>query len=583
MIIKKAFLFIFMALLICGLTLLKAASEDQPAVKSEIADIAVNLVDSNTEIEIKSTSSFTYTINKTDPYQIVVDLQDTSLGNYTDKIVIDRAGILEIKPVKDGNQPNVARFEISLTVPADIEPVYNDNSLILSFDNPDFKNAKTAEVVALETEGEEGIPDTEEIPEEPGNQKYAGEKISIDFQDVELLHVFRLIADISGFNIVVSPDVKGKFTMKLIDVPWDQALDIILRNYGLSKIEENNIIRIAPTSVLAKEEEEIARAKESREKAGDLMTKVYPINYASVKNIKKAIDDAKILTVRGFISFDERTSSVIIKDVEKKHVEYELLIDALDVPTPQVSIEAKIVEVRSELTKELGIQWGMFWEPPDSRMKFGGVDTLSGLANGFNSGSPLMINLPAIVGQGKGGHMGMGYINSSQLFKLDIQLSALESTGKARVISNPKITTSDNEEARILQGEKIPYQTVSADGTQTEFMDAVLELIVTPHITPDGTVVMKLQAKKNEADFTKQVLGVPTIAIKEIQTQVLINNHDTLVIGGIFTTENTKNLEAVPGFAEIPFIGRLFQKKIDIEDKNELLIFITPRIVTPTN
>ncbi|UCD35279.1 MAG: hypothetical protein JSU90_00160, partial [Nitrospiraceae bacterium] len=242
----------------------------------------------------------------------------------------------------------------------------------------------------------------------------------------------------------------------------------------------------------------------------------------------------------------------------------------------------KIVEVRSELTKELGIQWGMLWEPPDSRMTIGGVNTLSGGGNGFNSGNPLMVNLPAIVGQDKGGNIGLGYINAAATFALDLHLSALESTGKAKVISNPKITTSDNEEARILQGEKIPYQTVSQDGTQTEFMDAVLELIVTPHITPEGTVVMKLEAKKNEADFSKQVLGVPTIAIKEIQTQVLISDQDTLVIGGIFTTEKTKNLEAVPGFAEIPILGYLFQKNKDIEDKNELLIFITPRIVNPT-
>jgi type IV pilus assembly protein PilQ len=417
-------------------------------------------------------------------------------------------------------------------------------------------------------------------PEEPAAQpKYTGEKISIDFQDVELTHVFRLIADISGYNIVVSPDVKGKFSMKLTDVPWDQALEVILRNYGLSKIIDGNIIRIAPTSVLAKEEDDIAKAKESREKSGDLITRVYPINYADVQKIKKAIDDAKILTNRGFISFDERTSSVIIKDVERKHEEYANLIYALDVPTPQVSIEAKIVEVRSELSKELGIQWGMLWE--HGRTRIGGVDSLSGGADGVVSDSPLMVNLPAIVGPGKGGNIGLGYISKNAVFALDLQLSALESTGKAKVISNPKITTSDNEEAKIMQGEKIPYQTVSQDGTQTEFMDAFLELSVSPHITPEGTVVMKVEAKKNEADFSKQVLGVPTIAIKEVQTQVLINDQDTLVIGGIFTSEKTKNYEAVPGFAEIPLLGRLFKKKRDLDDRNELLIFITPRIVTP--
>jgi type IV pilus assembly protein PilQ len=586
MIIKRSAIFLIL-ILFAGFPVFSSLSVGQSAVDSEITGIDVHDAGGTTEIEIKSSAPFTYTIYKqSDPYHVVVDLQDTGFGSVQDKIVVDKSGVLEIVPVRDESKPNVARLEIALTVPADIEPVYRDSALTLVFDNPDAVGETAGESEGGETQ-EEAFFEGEAVDEEMGEdesfweQKYVGEKINIDFQDAELTHVFRLIADISGLNIVISPDVKGKFSMRLLDVPWDQALDVILRNYKLSKTIEGNIIRIAPTSVLAQEEEVIAKAKESQEKAGDLVTRVYPINYAGVGDIKTAIDDAKILTKRGFLSTDERTSSVIIKDVEQKHIEYESLIDALDVPTPQVSIDAKIVEVRHETTKELGIQWGMFWEPPDSRMKIGGDQLLSGGLNGFNSGNPLMVNLPAIVGAGKGGHIGIGYINAANLFTLDLQLSALESSGKAKVVSNPKITTSDNEEARIMQGEKIPYQTISESGTQTQFMEAFLELVVTPHITPEGTVVMKLEAKKNEADFTRQVLGVPTIAIKEVKTQVLINSNDTLVIGGIFTSDKTKNLEAVPGFAEIPLLGRLFQKKIDFEDKNELLIFITPRIVTP--
>jgi type IV pilus assembly protein PilQ len=590
MILKKRYFLAIMLILFLSLSVNGAGA--LTGADPQITGIEVRDVNGTTEIEIKSNAPFTYTIyRQADPYHFIVDLQNTDFGVVSDKIVFDRNGVLEITPVKDEAAPGSARLEVALTVPADVEPVYKEGSLILAFENPESQiegeapgEAEEA-VAAGETEAETVI--AEEPKEEP---KYVGEKISIDFQDAELTHVFRLIADISGYNIVVSPDVKGKFSMKLVDVPWDQALDIILRNYGLSKIVEDNIIRIAPTSVMAKEEEDIAKAKESQEKAGDLVTRIYPINYASVEDIKKAIDDAKILTKRGFISTDPRTSSVIIKDVERKHAEYESLIEALDVPTPQVNIDAKIVEVRSELTKDLGIQWGIFWEPPDSRMRIGGVDALS-LGSGTLTGdmtedtielvNPLMINLPALVGPGKGGNLGLGYINAAATFALDLQLSALESTGKARVVSNPKITTSDNQEAKIMQGEKIPYQTVSQDGTQTQFMDAFLELTVRPHITPEGTVVMNIEAKKNEADFTRQVLGVPTIAIKEVKTQVLINNNDTLVIGGIFTTDDTQNVEAVPGFAELPILGRLFQKKIDIGKRKELLIFITPRIVTP--
>jgi type IV pilus assembly protein PilQ len=565
MIIKRYFIFLI-AFMAC-FPIFSFQSAGQPVDGSVITSINVHDSDGTTEIKIQSSAPFTYTIYKqTDPYHVIVDLQDTELGTFQEKLLVDKAGVLDITPVVDENRPNIARLEIALTVPADIEPVYNDRSLVLAFDNPDagvmaeLEPDMQAEEVPVHEDATASseTTDEDEYVEEP---KYVGEKINIDFQGAELTHVFRLISDISGYNIVVSPDVKGKFSMRLNDVPWDQALDIILRNYTLSKTVEGNIIRIAPTSVLAKEEEEIARAKESQEKAGDLVTRVYPINYAAVVGIKQAIDDAKILTKRGFISTDERTSSVIIKDVERKHIEYESLIDALDVPTPQVNIDAKIVEVRHESTKELGIQWGMFWEPPDSRTLIVGDPLLAGGSSpriSTTDGStqaplPWMVNLPAIVGAGKGGHFGL----------------------------NPKITTSDNEEAKIMQGEKIPYQTISDSGTQTQFMEAFLELVVTPHITPEGTVVMKLAAKKNEADFTRQVLGVPTIAIKEVKTQVLISSNDTLVIGGIFTSDTTKNVEAIPGFSEIPILGRLFQKKIDLEEKNELLIFITPRIVTP--
>lgn len=566
---------IFIILILFSVFALDARTEEPV---SRITDITVEDVNGTTEIGIRSSAPFTYTIFRpSDPYKVVVDLQDTELGGFRESILVDRAGVMEIIPVIDESMPDVAKLEIALTVPVDIEPVYYDNMLILAFDNPAADEmAEEEEIAAIEEEVPEPEP-VEEAAEEPS--KYVGEKISIDFQDAELAHVFRLIADMSGFNIVVSPEVKGKFSMKLTDVPWDQALDVILRNYGLSKTIEGNILRIAPTDTLAKEEEAIARAAESKEKSGNLVTKVYPVNYANVDDVKTAIDTAKILTKRGFMSVDARTSSVIIKDVEQRHEEYGDLIKALDIATPQVSIDAKIVEVTTEFQKELGVQWGVLWEPPDSRMKIGGPGIPGG--TGFNSSNPLMVNLPAVeVAPGKGGAIGLGYISAAQTFALDLQLSAMESTGEGKVISNPKITTSDNEEAKIMQGKKIPYQTVSEDGTQTAFIDATLELTVTPHITPEGTIVMNIDAKKNEADFAgPQVLGVPTIDIKEISTQVLIKNNDTLVIGGIFKNNKAKVRDVVPGFADIPILGQLFQHRDTVDRTDELLIFITPRIV----
>jgi len=573
---KKPFLFIAVLLLICGGLSLSTQAEDLPP-KPEIIDIAVNLNDGKTEIEIKTTSPFTYTIyKKSDPYHISVDLIDTDLGKFTDKIVVDSAGVLNIVPVKDAGSPNTARLDIALAVPADIAPTYSDNTLILAFDNPE-SGEETGAGIAEETAKGAGLPEGEKTPEATvPEKKYTGEKISIDFQDVDLTHVFRLIADISGYNVVVSPDVKGKFSMKLTDVPWDQALEIILRNYGLSKSIEANIIRIAPTGILAKEEEEIARVKESQEKSGNLVTRVYPINYANVNSMMQTIKDAKILTNRGFISVDERTTSIVIRDVDQKHEDYEKIIAALDNPTPQVSINARIVEVTNNLSKELGIQWGAVVQP-SPQMRIGGTTNTNGV--GDFTGKPLAVNLPAAVGAGSGGALGIGYISAEALRALDIQLSAAESTGQGKVISSPRIVTMDNQKAVIRQGKKIPYETISQDGTKTEFVDAALELIVVPHITPEGTILMKVEVKKNEADFAQTSNNVPTINTNEIETLVLINDGDTLALGGIYKKNETEDTSGVPGLGNIPILGWLFKKELNKDETTETLVFITPRIV----
>jgi type IV pilus assembly protein PilQ len=573
---KKPFLLIVVLLSLVGIVSVRAQADDPP-LKSEIIDIAVNLNDGKTEIEIKTTSPFTYTVyKKSDPYHITVDLQGTVLGNFTDKVVVDSAGVLDITPVKDAGSPDIARLDIALTVPADIEPTYKDSTLTLAFDNPDRGEEASAGIKEGTAEGE-GLPETAKTPEETViQQKYTGEKISIDFQDVELTHVFRLIADISGYNVVVSPDVKGKFSMKLADVPWDQALDIVLRNYGLSKSIEANIIRIAPTAILAKEEEEIARAKESQEKAGNLVTRVYPINYADVKSMMQTIKDAKILTNRGFISVDERTTSIVIRDVDQKHEEYEKIIASLDNPTPQVSINARIVEVTDNLSKELGIQWGALIKP-SPQTQIGGTTLSKGL--GDFTGKPLAVNLPAAVGAGSGGTLGIGYISANALRALDIQLSAAESTGQGKVISSPRIVTMDNQKATIRQGKKIPYETISQEGTKTEFVDAALELIVVPHITPEGTILMKVEVKKNEADFAQTSNNVPTINTNEVETLVLINDGDTLALGGIYKKNETQDESSVPGLGKIPILGWLFKKELKKNETTEILVFITPRIV----
>ncbi|MBI5663844.1 MAG: type IV pilus secretin PilQ [Nitrospirae bacterium] len=292
----------------------------------------------------------------------------------------------------------------------------------------------------------------------------------------------------------------------------------------------------------------------------------------------QTIKDAKILTNRGFISVDERTTSIIIRDVDQKHEDYEKIITALDNPTPQVSINARIVEVTDNISKELGIQWGAVVKPTP-QTQIGGTLISEGL--GEFTGKPLAVNLPAAVGAGAGGSLGIGYISANALRALDIQLSAAESTGQGKVISSPRIVTMDNQKAVIRQGKKIPYETISQEGTKTEFVDAALELIVVPHITPEGTILMKLEVKKNEADFsrTSGTSQVPTIDTNEVETQVLINDGDTLALGGIYKKNATTSENAVPGLGDIPILGWLFKKELDTDVTTEILVFITPRIV----
>lgn len=401
-------------------------------------------------------------------------------------------------------------------------------------------------------------------------------KIALDFQDAELQQALTFIADMSEeCNIVVSPKVKDKVTIKLKDVAWGRALEAILRTYGLDKRVDGNIMRIASTSDLAKEETDLAKSKESKEKAGDLVTQFYPINFAKVKDVEKSIKDAKILTKRGSISSDERTSMLIIKDVEDNHQKYAVLIERLDRPEQQVSINARIVEVNTDFVQDFGIQWGGDVRP-----------TANTLVSSFNpdegtsfaSGNPFVVNLPAAVGEGAGAALGFGYIGAGALRALDIQLSAMESSGNGKIISNPRVMTMNNERAQISQGKQIPYQTIEDGEIKIAFKDATLTLSVIPHITPDGTVLLDLDVKKDEPDFSRSINGVPPIDTTNTSTRVLISNGDTLVIGGIFKDTKQVAVDGLPG-TDLPILKWLFRKKTENRITTELMIFITPQVV----
>lgn len=406
--------------------------------------------------------------------------------------------------------------------------------------------------------------------------KYVGRRISLDFQDADLANVIRLIADVSNLNIVLGEDIKGKVTLKLINVPWDQALDIILKMNSFGQIREGNIIRIATMSNIAQQQDEEARAKETKIKAEDLQTRIIHVNYGKAGEIVDSL--RKLLSTRGDITVDDRTNALIVKDIEKNLDEVARLVKTIDTQTPQVVIEARIVQVSPTFNRSLGIQWGA----SSQTVSNGNIIGLRGGGGGptarFGTPDPsFAVNLPSAQNFGGLG-FSFGRITDNPL-NLDLRLSAGESHGLTRVVSTPKVSVLNNQEAKIEQGESIPFSTTSQAGTQTSFRDATLTLLVTPHISPDGGVIMKIKVSKNAPGETRLGASGPSILKKEATTNVLVKDGETTVIGGIYETTKTDSISGIPYLMDIPVLGWLFKTTTKREDTSELLVFLTPRII----
>jgi type IV pilus secretin PilQ/predicted competence protein len=420
-----------------------------------------------------------------------------------------------------------------------------------------------------------------------GAGRFSGRRISLDLQDADLVNVMRLFAEIANLNVILAPDVRGKVTVRMVNIPWDQAMDIILKMNGLGYALEDNILRIASVSALTKEAEEDLRSKEAKKKAEDLITRIVPINYATASGIEGTIK--KSLSARGETVTDTRTNTLIIKDIPRNVDEVVALIKLLDKPIPQIMIEARIVEASLNFSRQLGVQWGGNFKADASHGNPTGVTfpNAAGVTGGPTMGTTpsgngnFLVNMPAAAGAGTGGGaVGFTFGSIGKALNLDLVLSALESTGEGKIISSPRVSALDNKEAKIEQGVSIPFSTTSAGGTQIQFIDAKLALTVTPHATPDKKIFMKIQATKNAPDTS--ILGAsgqPSIRKNEATTEILLADGETAVIGGILTTNKTVAYTKVPFFADIPLIGWLFKTKTTSETKGELLIFITPRVV----
>lgn len=426
-------------------------------------------------------------------------------------------------------------------------------------------------------------------------KKWHGERIDIELQDAPIKDVLLLFSDIGRVNIIAGKGVQGQVSLKLNSVPWDQALDIILRSLGLGLIKEGNVIRVATTADLEAERARAIEQASAQVQLKPLETRLVPLSYATVDEMVPKVQS--VLSSRGTVTPDTRTNVLIIMDVAENISLAEQLVSQLDGQTPQVLIEARIVEARTQWLRQLGIQWGFdaIASPgtgnptgllfPSSVGIAGGsggsqADRRGIILSGSQQNPNYAVDLPAPVGSGNGGAIGMSFGSLAGNLNTNLRLSAAEEGGEVRLISAPKVVTMDNTKASIEQGVQIPISQVSQNGVNTRYVNATLGLQVTPHVTNEGSIVLEVQVQKNEADFVNTgARGDPTILTKQAKSRMLIQDGDTAVIGGIYTRNQSTNRKKVPWIADVPILGWFFKNRSEADTRTELLIFLTPKII----
>lgn len=454
-------------------------------------------------------------------------------------------------------------------------------------------------------------PAENKVARPSSSQSYTGKKISLDFQDIEVRRVLQLLADFTGINMVAADSVQGNITLRLKDVPWDQALDIILKTKNLDKRRNGSVIWIAPVTELIKAEEDEAKALAQSVKLAPIQTEYIQLNYTKVADVLKLLEDSRnpkgaeanrttnteslalesLLSLRGSAVADTRTNTLIINDTANNIDKIRKMIDLLDVSIKQVMVEARIVRATTDFTKEMGVKWGILSQGinKNNDLLVGGSDqTLWDLRTPDDDGKYTIdrtngnnLNVDLGVTTAGASKIAFGLISMSD-FMLDLELSALQSDGYGEIISTPKVMTADKQKAKVSSGQQIPYQTTQTTGgaavATTEFKDALLSLDVTPSITPDGKVQMQLNITSDTRGGVAPN-GEIILNKNQINTNVLVDNGETVVLGGIFEQETTSSQTKVPFLGDIPYLGRLFRKDVKSDNKRELLIFVTPRIV----
>ncbi len=428
---------------------------------------------------------------------------------------------------------------------------------------------------------------TEEEAESRREEKfpYTGDKLSLNFQDIEVRSVLQLIADFTGLNLVASDTVSGSITLRLQNVPWDQALDLILKTKGLDKRQIGNVLLVAPADeIAAREKLELETSKQIAELA-PVRLDIIQVNYAKASDVVALIEaDEELISSRGFVSSDVRTNTISVRETAEKLDEIRRLVSTWDVPVRQVSIEARIVRAQTNVAENLGVRWGgaAYDVNGDNVVSVGGsqgsVEEARQAAGGTNNTITFPGALAVDLGVSGEGASSFAIGWGSDNFLVDLELSALESDGQAEVVSQPRVVTADRQTASIKSGEEIPYQEASSSGaTSVSFKEAALSLEVTPQITPDDKIIMDLVV--NQDSRGEVTAGIPAINTNQVTTQVLVGNGETVVLGGIFQSEVATTTTKTPFLGDIPYLGRLFKRTEHIDERSELLIFITPKII----
>jgi type IV pilus assembly protein PilQ len=604
-----------------------AAAPGATAIPSELRSVSVDRDGSGRPVVTLSGSGpMAYTtLELENPQRLVIDLKSTVSRVDRNQVPVDQGGVLRVRAGQFRRSPEpVSRVVVDLDGPVPYQIAAEGDDLKIAFGasqaSAAAEIASAPATVAPDTAApDSNLPETKvaeakpvEAPpsrsvsadtidqllrapafaaEEPpagltaaptvqgsfetkaivtDKANYTGKKISLNLVDTEIKQIFRLFHEISGLNFVLDPAVEGKVTIVLDNVPWDQALDIILKNNGLDKQFENNVIRIAPTQKLAAEAAQRKQLKEAKDLEVEPITITRTLSYAKAEDVEKVIREGGILSTRGKVMVDKRTNALIISDIPKKLQPLDQLISTLDSETPQVMIEARIVETSKSFSQDLGIKWGFNAVADASK------GTGTGLQFPANASAKYGLNLP---GAGSASTLAFSFGNIIDSFTLDIALSDLEREGRGRILSSPKIATQNNERAEIEQGVRIPVVSTTATEINVEFVSASLRLAVTPQITADGTVAMDVIVENNSPDFQVNVSGVPGIRTQRAQTKILVADGGTAVIGGIFTINEGQSEVGVPWFRKIPGLGWLFKTRSITNENRELLIFITPKIV----